>query len=302
VVARVYFFPESYEYAVAPAATGEKSMITPNDLQKSRYRSGSSALSSFLLWLAGPAAGCISQSDTGTITVRPGADVVTAIERFTVDESDHSADNDAEHSQQTVTTLPIAGGNSPVTPELERAWSYTENTLRRTPGFVAALVLNGQHGEVAVYSQWDADGKTPLAVLPKWSVAPALVGSRARLVDARTYKVDFSAPDESTQFTTATTAHAHFGVFTMEPDAQEHLLELARSNAPSSIGTPGLIAINFHRSLDGGQVVNLGAWTDFEGFAKLLARPGFMDGAPYWEGVAGFQNIFFDVAAVIAAP
>jgi quinol monooxygenase YgiN len=177
-----------------------------------------------------------------------------------------------------------------------------ETSLRHTPGFVAALLLNGQHGEIAIYSQWSADGPAPTALPSAWSVAASLVDSRARLLDARTFSVAFTAPGERTRFTEATPAHAHFGLFTMKPEEQEHLLELARSNAPSSIGTPGLVAINFHRSLDGGEVVNLGAWTDFDGFAELLSRPGFKEGAPYWEGVASFQNIFFDVAAVFTAP
>ena len=95
--------------------------------------------------------------------------------------------------------------------------------------------------------------------------------------------------------------HAHFGIFMMDPTSQERLLQLARENAPTSIGTPGLNAISFHRSLDGAEVINLGVWTDFEGLAALLSRPAFQGGNEYWLGVAAFHNVWFDVAAVVTA-
>jgi hypothetical protein len=247
----------------------------------------------FMLLLPSFATACIAE-DAGEVTVQPGREVVTAIERFSIGADEETADPPLE----TITTMPVAGGKSPTTPELTRAIQFTEYTLQHTPGFVAAVVLNGQHGELAVYSQWKTQDR---AFDSAWSVAPALAGSRAKLVDARTFEVDFSAPGEFSQFSLATTPHAHFGLFTMAPEAQAQLLELARTHAPTSIGTPGLTAINFHRSLDGGEVINFGAWTDFEGFAALLSRPGFMDGAPYWDGVASFRNIFFDVSAVVTA-
>jgi hypothetical protein len=247
-------------------------------------------------------AGTQAAANSARVTVQPGRTVVTAIERFVVHDGDVDQESDAPESE-TVTTLPIVGRKAETTPELELARSYLEDHLRRVPGFVSALLLNGQHGELAVYSQWTAKEPWPTALPAEWSVTPALVDSQAELVDARTYVVDFTAPGESSQFSELTTGSAHFGVFTMEPEVQEQLLERARTHAPTSIGTPGLVAINFHRSLDGQRVINLGAWTDFKGFTKLLERPGFREGQDkYWDGLAGFRNVFFDVANIVTAP
>ena len=175
--------------------------------------------------------------------------------------------------------------------------TYAVDTRTRVTDFVAGLVLRGHHGELVAYSQWHCEGSAPHVILPEWSVAAELPD--AEPVDARTYAVDFTAPGTSSTLSTEQTPRAHFGVFSMEVQEQEHLLELARRHAPDSIGTTGLTSINFHRSLDGAQVVNLGTWTDFDGFSQLLSRSGFRDDDVYWEGVAEFRPHYFDVVAIV---
>lgn len=224
------------------------------------------------------------------LRVRTGDDVVTAIERFGPDATGR------EDDMSTLTREPPATPHTVHQPIVARAADHLHTTLRATPGFVAGLLLDGHDGELVLYSQWRTAGPAPHRIPDAWSLAPA--AEDLVLVDARTYAVDFVAPGPVTEVSPAATPHAHFGVFTVSPASQRRLLELARTPAPASIGTPGLRAINFHRSLDGRRVINLGLSTGFDEFAALLSRPGFTGGAEYWTDVAGFRPHYFDVAAI----
>jgi len=276
--------------------------------EKSRAH-GSLTLACLLLSSASAAAGCAADTLSSEpadalqqLTVRRGSDVVAAIERFSPPESvDAMASQAGSEPVAPAFLAPVVGEAAPQTRQLGLALSYVATSLRNRPGFVAAAVLNGQQGEVAVYSQWKVDGDAPKAFPSEWSVGEALSGSGVQRVDARTFVVDFTAPSPQLDVSKVTSPHAHFGVFIMDPSSQERLLELARESAPKSIGTPGLNGISFHRSLDGGEVINLGVWTDFGGLAELLSRPGFQGGDEYWLGVASFHNVWFDVAAVVTA-
>jgi hypothetical protein len=233
-------------------------------------------------------------NDAAVLYVGRDLAVVTAIERFDLDGGEPPGDDPA-----TVTREPSDPGRPALDrPETARAVGHLDSALRTVPGFVAGMVLAGHDGELVLYSQWAPAGAAPAAVPDEWSLAPVL-GDGVTRVDARTYAVELTAPDPVTRVSRAATPQAHFGVFTVTPADQGRMVELAREHAPGSMGTPGLTAINFHRSLDGRRVVNLGLWTGFGEFAALLARPGFTGGAEYWTGVAGFRPHYFDVAAVV---
>ncbi|MFC3454768.1 hypothetical protein [Amycolatopsis speibonae] len=176
--------------------------------------------------------------------------------------------------------------------------------------FVAATVLRGRgRGGLVCYSQWtrpsDAgpDGSPPLVVPKRWSLRDCL--PEFVLLESRTYKVVFversDGVDKPTEVSADATPLAHFGMFTVSTDKQARMIELARRYAPNSLTTPGLTAIDFHRSLDGTRVVNFGLWTTFDSFDSLLDKDGFENEAPYWTGVADFQPDFFDIATVEAA-
>ena len=228
--------------------------------------------------------------------VRSGSELVTVIERFSLDGAGKAVG--AGEDMSTVVHQPSRAHEPGTTrPEVTGAARYLRDTLSKIDGFVAGLLLAGQHGEVALYSQWWTGVTTPAEPPDAWSLAPALDGFTR--VDGRIYAVDFTAPDVISEVSLTGTPHAHFGVFTVIPETQEQLLGLAHYHAPASIGTPGLAAINFHRSLDGHRVINLGLWTGFAEFDHLLVQPGFEAGAKYWKGVAGFRPHFFDVAAVV---
>ncbi|MDL5158790.1 hypothetical protein [Actinomycetospora termitidis] len=229
-----------------------------------------------------------------TLEIDTDPGVLTAIERFTPSGSGPAS---SEGDDATVLHEPTHTRSTADRPEVHRAATYLRGTLRQVPGFGGGLLLAGQAGEVALYSRWAVADSASAELPAAWSLAPALADLTR--VDARTFAVDFTAPGAVSRASRTATPRAHFGVFTVAPERQEELLERARRHAPGSIGTPGLAAITFHRSLDGERVINLGLWSGFDEFGDLLARPGFVGGAEYWEGVAGFRPQFFDVVDIV---
>jgi heme-degrading monooxygenase HmoA len=173
-------------------------------------------------------------------------------------------------------------------------------------GFVAALVLRGrQHGGLATYAQWR---KSEAGTFPK---GPAVSRSRRlalgdyALIDSRNYELAFTrqapltAAAGRTCISLAATPFIHFGIFRVTPENQSLLLERAEAEAPNSFGTPGLLAIDFHRSADRMQVLNLGAWSTFDGFNALHQRPSFKPGEQYFRDLADFTANFFDLTDVV---
>ncbi len=60
-------------------------------------------------------------------------------------------------------------------------------------------------------------------------------------------------------------------VFTVKPERQEMLLDLLVKNTDDFISaSPGFISANFHKSLDGKNVVNYGQWESMEAFQAML--------------------------------
>ena len=129
---------------------------------------------------------------------------------------------------------------------------------------------------------------------------------RFRRMDSRTYTLDFSASADGVTLPSVVsmkeTPCAHFGVFAVTRDSQNRLLDLARGYGPLSLVTPGLRAINFHRSLDGKRVINLGLWAHLDAWDDLQKQSGFSGENMYWEDtVDDFQPDLFDVVAVESA-
>jgi hypothetical protein len=145
------------------------------------------------------------------------------------------------------------------------------------------------------------DGSAPATVPGAWSLEATLPAFT--MLDSRTYAVEFTdSADPPTLLSLDQTPFAHFGIFSVAIENQDRLLDLARENAPRSLQvTPGLISINFHRSVDGNQVINLGTWNTFDHINTLLQQPGFSKDSLYWSGVADFQPDFFDVVFVKAS-
>jgi hypothetical protein len=49
------------------------------------------------------------------------------------------------------------------------------------------------------------------------------------------------------------------------------------------------------------QVINVGTWNTFDGLNALLQQPGFSSSTHYWNGVADFQDDYFDLVFLEAA-
>ena len=219
-----------------------------------------------------------SSTPEPVVTVSQDRDIVTTIERF-----------DVPSDQQTES--------------VQKAADHIAQEWKGDSGFIGAILLRSRdHGGVSCYAQWkrQGDSSAPSAPSALRSLAAAL--PTIKLLDSRTYTVEFIDQAESvappTQVSMRQTPHAHFGIFSVVRENQDRLLDLGREYAPKSLATPGLLAINFHRSIDELQVINLGVWTTFDDFNSLTQKSGFRDDNLYWEDVADFHFDFFDVVAV----
>lgn len=190
---------------------------------------------------------------------------------------------------------------------VEAAKGHVARTWMSDPAFVGAAVFRGREkAGLSCYSQWHRDGGNTAPFAPPASRSLAALLSAFRLQDSRTYSMDFTETKEggaaSTEISLERSPLAHYGLFAVRPEDQNRVMDLGRGNSIQSMGTPGLLSINWHRSLDGGMIVNLGRWTGFEGLAELEKQEGFGIGSGdvYWKGWADWSAELFDVAVVMA--
>ena len=186
----------------------------------------------------------------------------------------------------------------------EKAQNYIQKNWKNDKNFVGvALLKSRDHGGLSSYSQWKRIGSAPKAPENSQTLAAAFPGFK--LLDSKCFSLEFSAQapivSPPALMSTAGSPKAHFGLFTTSVEKQNEMVDRARANAPQSLDVPGLLGVNFHRSIDGERVVNLGLWTSFDGFGNLTKQKGFQDDDLYWQGVADFEYDFFDVVAVEAA-
>ena len=149
-----------------------------------------------------------SSSKTTQIHIAPDPKMVTVIQRFNIPPDQH-----AGFTQQA---------------------SYQISNLKEQPEFASAMLFRGRDSEqIAFYSQWRkiADSPVPTKVPTEWSLASAL--PMFALLDSRTYTVEFTdAAGQPTLLSLEQTPLVHFGIFTVSRENQDHLLNLARENAP----------------------------------------------------------------------
>jgi hypothetical protein len=181
----------------------------------------------------------------------------------------------------------------PLVTETVRGW-------RRLKGFRGAAVLASRdHNRITVYSRFDAGIGTAERPAPRVLDSDDALAVPARTLDRRTYDLRWRDGKETpTVVSLRHTPVVHFGLFTVLGDQADALLGRVAASAPASLVTPGLRAINFHRSHDGQRLINVGTWSSFDQFQVLLDQPGFTTGRKYWEGLATFENDYFDVVDV----
>ena len=91
----------------------------------------------------------------------------------------------------------------------------------------------------------------------------------------------------------------HFAEFSMQPDNQPKMVELAKEHVKPAMEQPGLISATFHRSLDGTRVINYGQWQDKKAIEELTKQPGFGKDKPYWDGIADNEYHLYEVVHTV---
>ena len=242
----------------------------------------------------------MATNDTATFTLSAGPELVTVIERLELG-TPETGPGPNSSAPPRPTDAPTVSTEQVVA--VDAARRHIDAVWRHDEDFAGSLLLRSRdHNRLTVYSQWRRrPNPVPAEPPPAWSIAaPARAAEpNTRVLDARTYHVEFTdGAHPPTTLSTGSTPFVHFGIFSVAAGQQDALLDLAREYAPASLVTPGIVAVNFHRSLDGRQVVNLGPWTSFDAFTKLFDISGFKDESVYWEGVAQFQPDYFDLVDV----
>lgn len=223
----------------------------------------------------------LTSSTSPALTVSQDPRVVTVIERFAVP----------------------AGSKDEAVAALER---HLKTTWAQDPAFIGAAVLRGWDADiVSCYAQWwraerqVSQGSPP----PERSLAGHL--PRAERVESRVFSLDFIEhvdPATTTmRISLPETPLTRYGLFSVTPETQNHAVDLGRANSGTALGTPGLLNINWHRSVDGHKIVNLGTWTTFDGMAELAQKEGFRlgTGEVYWEGHADWQGENYAVVSIV---
>ena len=91
----------------------------------------------------------------------------------------------------------------------------------------------------------------------------------------------------------------HFAEFTMKPENQPKMIELAKEHIKPAMEQPGLLSATFHRSLDGIRVINYGQWENEKAIAELTKKPGFSRAEPYWKDIADNEYHLYKVVHVV---
>ena len=91
----------------------------------------------------------------------------------------------------------------------------------------------------------------------------------------------------------------HFAEFSMQPDNQPKMVELAKEHVKPAMEQLGLISATFHRSLDGTRVINYGQWQDKKAIEELTKQPGFGKDKPYWDGIADNEYHLYEVVHTV---
>lgn len=221
----------------------------------------------------------ISASPGAVLIISQDPSIVTVIERFEVPE------NRKEEA-------------------IEIGKNHILQTWVNDPNFVGAALFRGRdHDGISCYAQWKRSGGSMTPDAPPASQSLSAL-SMFKMLESRTFSIDFTehaqADAEPTQISMEKTPFTHYGLFSVKPENQNRVVDLGRGNSTQSMGAPGLLSINWHRSLDGKMIVNLGTWSNFDGLGQLNQQEGFKldSGEVYWKGWADWEAELFDVVAV----
>ena len=173
-------------------------------------------------------------------------------------------------------------------------------TVKTQPGFVSANLHKSIDGvKVANYAQWAS-----LAEFEAFRNNGEVQQKAAKLFtfdrpDSHVYEIVTCESKVGTPEIKEGEYFVHFAEFSMKPENQPKMVELAKEHVKPAMNQRGLISATFHRSLDGTRVINYGQWEDREAITELVQKPGFSKAAPYWEGIADNEYHLYEVVHTV---
>ena len=175
------------------------------------------------------------------------------------------------------------------------------NTVQTLPGFVSANLHKSIDGvKVANYAQWSSKDDFEAFINNQEVRAKASKLFEFDSPDTHVYEIVTSESKTGTpEIKKDECIVVHFAEFSMQPENQPKMVELAKEHVKSAMELPGLISATFHRSLDGTRVINYGQWANKEAIEELRKQPGFGKEKPYWEGLADNEYHLYEVVHTV---
>lgn len=173
-------------------------------------------------------------------------------------------------------------------------------TVKIQPGFVSANLHKSTDGvKVANYAQWSS-----IEAFQGFRNNEAVQAKATKLFefdtpDSHVYEIVASESKKDTPEIITGKDVVHFAEFSMPPENQPKMVELAKEHLAPAMEQPGLISATFHRSLDGTRVINYGQWENEAAIQELVKKPGFSQDKPYWEGIAKNEYHLYEVVRTI---
>ncbi|MDJ0573280.1 MAG: antibiotic biosynthesis monooxygenase family protein [Pleurocapsa sp. MO_192.B19] len=174
------------------------------------------------------------------------------------------------------------------------------STVKTQPGFVSANLHKSTDGvKVANYAQWSS--RETFEAFRSNEEVQAKAGKLWEFdrPDSHVYEIVTSESKVGTPQIETGEYVVHFAEFTMQPENQPQMVELAKEHVKPAMEQPGLISATFHRSLDGTRVINYGQWKNKEAIEELVKQPGFSKDKPYWEGIADNEYHLYEVVHTV---
>ena len=176
---------------------------------------------------------------------------------------------------------------------------FVHGTVKHQPGFVSSnLHKSFDGGKVVNYAQWlsQQDFDAFRSNSQAQEAASFLTRFDDGQIDSRTYVVFDSATNEDEPPNIHLDSIVHVAEFDFfSKDLQPKMMELAKEHLPPAMKIPGLLTATFHKSHDGGKVINYGQWANQEAINTLKQQPGFSTAtAPYWHEVAVNEHHLYE--------
>ena len=173
-------------------------------------------------------------------------------------------------------------------------------TVQTLPGFVSASLHKSIDGvKVVNYAQWSSMDDFESFINNQEVKAKASKLFEFDPPDTHVYEIVTSESKVGTPQIKEGEYIVHVAEFSMQPENQPKMVELAKEHVKSAMEQSGLISATFHRSLDGTRVINYGQWANKEAIEELTKQPGFGKDKPYWEGLADNEYHLYEVVHTV---